>query len=560
MHLKSIKLDFADISGVSPYNARFASAPDAAIKTELAPQILRTGGPIDPLVVIQDPERGYEVLEGRRRWLAMQHLIDQGALHADLPLPVQVFEGDEAEAREVSLMGDSKAALSDPILAQRFAQLSTRLTPPDIAAHFGKSERAVRQLIALGKLAQPVWEAWRDGEIIRASAEAYTIGAPSEQTKIFANRTQRNSPATIRSVLHGDSLDAASSLARYVGVDAYLAAKGRISGDLFSETAVWLDPAIAKGIAGKQLGALAKTIAKREYWGWSRSEFDEGTAELLIAPDIETAGNPCSEPEAKRLDEIRAEMVKTRPVDGDEGKMFAHEIERREALRKEIAAIEAKAWTRGVAPERRKKLGVIVSLSYARDGSAAVGVGVDFMRGVETAAMTTRREAQEMAERAAAKAGKGDRAGGKIDSKAKAGKPDDSPAGDDGREVNPATEILLNAISANPRLMRLVVIEHNILFAEIDFDAAYAFDPALGKFLQDVEKISQPHRFNRYALLMPQAIDDLYGFFIREMVTNFDDGAGISVWRKLIEPAAAWDGEGPPPAAHETEQATEAVS
>ena len=382
----AILVDVNDISGVSPFNARHGRALDAAAEAELLPQIVATRGPIEPLILIRDPDRGLEVLEGRRRWEMTKLAIKRKLLPKATRVHASIFEGSEAEAREVSLMGDTKAPLHDAIHAMRFHDLAARMPAEEIAKHFGKSLRAVKQLTALGAVAPEILAAWLDGSIRRESVAAYaSTSAQDEQLALFRDKpTFRDYPRFIADTLRGDVMAADEPLALYVGEAAYRAAGGRVEADLFSEESFWSDKAIAEKLAHDRLAARGAAIVKAEGWGWFKTTFDEGADRLYAPGDLEDEF-VFADVDENRMDELTAEL---RDFTGEAFRSADRAIE----IRAEMDQIEAKTWKKLVPTARRKKLGVRLSLE-------ARGIEV-VDRALETVAQREAREAKEEAEQA----------------------------------------------------------------------------------------------------------------------------------------------------------------
>ena len=351
----------SQIKQISPLNPRVNVPADANIPA-LAASIMATKGPVQNLVVRpMGHEASFEVLVGRRRFLAMQSVLSPST-----PIYVDIFVGDDGEAELYSLAEQTQREQLHPAEEVRsFAALVKQgFSPAEIARDFGCEERTVRQRLALGGLHQRILDAWRDGSLPRESVEAFTAtDDPEKQVELFEHAPQhRRNPTEIRRRLRGDAVRADHALARFVTLPTYAAAGGRTEEDLFAEDAWLMDGAKLRDLAERKLAAIGEALVKREGWGWVRTQFDQSPrARWREAEDVRA---DWTDGDHKRLDEIEAELVTLASTSKEAGDLV---IERDN--------LEAKAWTRGVKAARRKKLGVWVSLDYQG--------GVDIERGLE---------------------------------------------------------------------------------------------------------------------------------------------------------------------------------
>jgi ParB/RepB/Spo0J family partition protein len=332
----------SQIVSISPLNPRANLPPDAQIAA-LAASLKATGGPVQPIVVRRlDGHDEFEVLIGRRRYLALQMLCPAG----DITVAVDVFEGNDAEADLHSLAEQSQREPLHPAEEVRaFADLARQgFAPGEIARDFGCDERVVRQRLALGTLAPQILGAWRDGSLTREGAEAFTASPDQvKQVELFDHAPHlRRNPVEIRRRLRGDAIRADHGMAKFVGLNAYRAAGGGIDEDLFANDAWLTDGGKLRDLADSKLNKLGEALLKREGWGWFRTEF--GTSPRARWRRAEDCRADVTDGEVKRLDEIAAEL-ETLAADHPDAIALAHEYD----------ALEAKGWTRGVKSARRKK-------------------------------------------------------------------------------------------------------------------------------------------------------------------------------------------------------------
>ena len=234
---------------LSPTNVR-KTPPSAAEDAELKASI-RSRGLKQNLVAHPSAEtRGiYEVTAGGRRLKALQELAAEGALAADFRVPCLVEEA--AAALETSLMENTIRAAMHP--ADEFVAMAALidggLTIDEVAIRFGTSERHVRQRLRLGKLAPELLDAYRNGDIGLETVTAFTLGADHQAQLAVWRQVKDNSyiqPYTVKRLLTESAVPLDSALGHFVGAEAYEAAGGHITRDLFSgdEDGFLDDPAL----------------------------------------------------------------------------------------------------------------------------------------------------------------------------------------------------------------------------------------------------------------------------------------------------------------------------
>ena len=223
----------------------------------------------------------YAVIAGGRRLAAMQALAAEGALDEDHPVPCRMI-GDIVTAEEVSLAENSvRAAMHPADQVEAFRRLADAgSTAAAIAARFGVSERTVEKRLRLGNAAPVLLEAYRAGEIDLDTLMAFAVTTDhAHQTAVWAAVSQqgyRPGAWQIKRLLTEDRLPAASAIARFVGIEAYEAAGGKVDRDLFAEEderGIWLDdPDLLNKLAMDSLQAAARELETR--WKWTEVRLD----------------------------------------------------------------------------------------------------------------------------------------------------------------------------------------------------------------------------------------------------------------------------------------------
>ena len=269
---------------LSPGNVRKTPA-DASAFTELKASIA-AHGLLENLITRSmgpgpDGAARYAVIAGGRRLAAMQALAAEGALDEDHPVPCRMIGGIVA-AEEVSLAENSvRAAMHPADQVEAFRRLADAgSTAAAIAARFGVSERTVEKRLRLGNAAPVLLEAYRAGEIDLDTLMAFAVTTDqARQSAVWAAVSQqgyRPGAWQIKRLLTEDRVPATSAIARFVGIEAYEAAGGRIDRDLFAEEderGIWFDdPDLLNKLAMDSLQVAARELETR--WKWAEARLD----------------------------------------------------------------------------------------------------------------------------------------------------------------------------------------------------------------------------------------------------------------------------------------------
>ncbi len=226
----------------------------------------------------------FEVDAGGRRWRALQLLAERKDLPRNFSVPVIVVPRDDA--LEASLAENlQKVAMNPADEVEAFAAIVDGYEDSGIvdqaeriancARRFGRTVNYVRQRLALAALAPEILAALREGRITIGAAKAYaTHPDPAVQLKVFAveERSPYNShaPGLVKHKLAGKIYQIDHLAVRFIGVDAYREAGGRIETDLFfddAEREILLDPALVDKLARAKAQLEADAVAKEAGWG-----------------------------------------------------------------------------------------------------------------------------------------------------------------------------------------------------------------------------------------------------------------------------------------------------
>ena len=271
---------------LSPDNVRKTPADDSAF-TELKASIAAHGLLENLIARAMEPGTDgpgrYAVIAGGRRLAVMQALAAEGALDEDHAVPCRMI-GDIVAAEEVSLAENSvRAAMHPADQVEAFRRLADAgSTAAAIAARFGVSERTVEKRLRLGNAAPVLLEAYRAGEIDLETLMAFAVTTDqARQSAVWETVSQqgyRPGAWQIKRLLTEDRVSATSAIARFVGLEAYEAAGGKIDRDLFAEEderGIWFEnPDLLNKLATDSLQAATRELETRWKWAEARRDVD----------------------------------------------------------------------------------------------------------------------------------------------------------------------------------------------------------------------------------------------------------------------------------------------
>jgi ParB family transcriptional regulator, chromosome partitioning protein len=249
---------------------------------ELADDIA-TKGLLQNLVVVPDPARHgfFGVVAGGRRLRALQLLAERGTIGEQHGIPVSREKPEDG--REVSLSENLHRVAMNP--ADEFRAYADIIADYEghgeadpaariarCARHFGVTERHVLERLRLADLAPEIFEALRAGRISLEAAKAYAAYPDQAlQMKVFAGQEAQGAHrvAAIRAELAGKVYRRGDRQVRYVGLDAYRAAGGRLELELFmgsEDEEVLLDTELLDRLCQEKAEPEAQALAKADGW------------------------------------------------------------------------------------------------------------------------------------------------------------------------------------------------------------------------------------------------------------------------------------------------------
>ncbi len=323
--IRSIPLSRLELA---PENVRKTPADPAAfaeLKASIAAHDL-----LENLIVRVEHPGGngiehYAVVAGGRRLAAMKALAEEGVLDVDHPVPCRVTGADE-NAGELSLAENVvRVAMHPADQVVAFTGLAEAgVSVSAIAARFGLTERLVEQRLSLGGAAPELLDAYRAGEMDLDTLKAFTVTTDhARQRAVWEQvKTQGYRPSgwQVRGKLTEESVSAVAAVAQFVGEEAYEAAGGTLTRDLFAEEdtrGIWFDdPVLLNELAIGKLREAAEELEKRWKWAEAVLEADWSAVSTFgrISPE---PGAPTDEEKSER-ESLRIRQDELVDLDDDE--------------------------------------------------------------------------------------------------------------------------------------------------------------------------------------------------------------------------------------------------
>jgi ParB/RepB/Spo0J family partition protein len=235
-------------------------------------------GVLNPLIVKKGDKGKFVVHAGGRRLRALNRLYRQDR---NYDVPVIIMDDAIDDLDEIALIDNIQRVNLHPVdeYHQYAALIDKGLSQTEIAARFGVTQKWVGQRLQLAKLAPELLKEWRAGKLTADQAAALSANADhATQTTVWEqarrDEWQRRPDRLRQSVRQNATLQSSPSFL-LVGAEAYEAAGGTYSDDLFTEDRTILDPALLARLVQKKLADECQRLTSIG-WKWAKSELEVG--------------------------------------------------------------------------------------------------------------------------------------------------------------------------------------------------------------------------------------------------------------------------------------------
>ena len=343
---------------------RLVEASNNVRKTRSSAFIERLAANIDEaglfqnLVVQLAAEGNYSVIAGENRRQALLLLADRGKLSPDHAVPCLIR--DESALATSLAENDVREAMSPADQFEAFRDLydNEGLTIDQIAHQFGLTAKLVETRLKLGRLAPPLLDALRIGELSFDAVAAFTItDDQARQLTVYdAVKDHWNGPTArvIKAALTEDEIAGTDKLAIFIGETAYEEAGARIRRDLFGEDCWFTDPDLLTQLATKKLAAEAERLKADEKWLWIEFAFDQDYNTGRKMRRLYPSKQRLSKGDREKKKSLEADLSKLDETDDDDGKS--------NQIQSQLDEIADRAY--GFSGSDRKIAGGFLSLGY----------------------------------------------------------------------------------------------------------------------------------------------------------------------------------------------------
>lgn len=238
-------------------------------------ELIYAFGLINPLSIVDKTEGDdfrFPVAAGDRRFRALLLLASQGRIRMDEPIDVRRFTSKDALA--VSLAENSGRLEMHPVdqfeAFRKLVEIEGK-TMDEVADAYGVSALTVRRRLSLSKVAPELLALFREDGIAQDQLQVLALVEDhATQVHIWHSAPSYNRSAyNLRSMVLAAEVSAKDHRARFVGVEAYVAAGGTLRSDLFSDDdSTYLEDVtlLDRLFAEKMEGEVARLTA--EGWAW----------------------------------------------------------------------------------------------------------------------------------------------------------------------------------------------------------------------------------------------------------------------------------------------------
>lgn len=223
----------------------------------------------------------FETPAGGRRYRSIARLVEAGRFPADGLVPCIVKKADAKTSAVDDSLAENLHRLALHPLDQFHAfrrMVDGGMATEEVAAAYFTTPRYVEQRLRLATVSPKLLEIYAADGMTLAMLEAFTVNPdPARQEQVWEalGQSYNRQPWHIRQALTQTTVPASDKRARFIGIDAYVAAGGPVLRDLFSEDdGGWLeDLQLLDKLVSDKLKAAAHEIAA-EGWKWIVVDLD----------------------------------------------------------------------------------------------------------------------------------------------------------------------------------------------------------------------------------------------------------------------------------------------
>jgi ParB family chromosome partitioning protein len=213
-----------------------------------------------------------EIVAGGRRLRALKRLAEKLPDHAAVhSIPVKITSDPLIAESWANIENAARQDLDPAEEIRAYGRMAkTGIDPETIATAFAVSEAHVKRRLKLAQLPKAVLDALANKIITLETAQAFTTcddAKRSAEALAMIESGDLDNQRQLRAALHPQSLRGSDRKVIFVGLDAYEAAGGTLTRDMFTEDVYVADAALVESLFAQKLEDEANRI-EAEGWKW----------------------------------------------------------------------------------------------------------------------------------------------------------------------------------------------------------------------------------------------------------------------------------------------------
>ena len=290
----------------------------------------------------------FETPAGGRRYRSIARLVDAGRFPAEGLIPCIVKKADAKTSAVDDSLAENTFRLALHPLDQFKAfkrMVDGGMTKAEVASAYFTTERYVDQRLALAKVSPALHKVYAENGMTLAQLEAFTAHPDHErQEQVWeaVRQSHYREPWRIRNMLTETSVPASDKRARFVGLDAYIAAGGPVLPRyLFDDDEEgWLDNVpLLDRLVSKKLKSVADEVAA-EGWKWITVDLELPYGYDYDLRAVTPTFAELSKKERRHRERLRDEQQRLEAEDADHDELPDEIDQRLGEIEKQLEAFE----------------------------------------------------------------------------------------------------------------------------------------------------------------------------------------------------------------------------
>lgn len=252
-----------------------------------------------------------QIVAGGRRLTAIFYAIEQGDLPRDYEIPVLIVP--ENEAIIISMTENSgRLEMSPANQLKAFKRMvDAGYSIEEVSMRFGTDTLTIKRRLKLASIEPSIFAEYEAGETTLDAITPLTLTDDHElqlQAWNSLGTYQRNAYNVRRLLTTNEINGTQDAVAKYVGIDAYLAAGGKLREDLFSDAKYISDVVLVESLAANKLKEES-VFLENEGWAWIDYQTRINAIDLRAYEYAPRQKAPMTEDQKQKHDAMLAEKT-----------------------------------------------------------------------------------------------------------------------------------------------------------------------------------------------------------------------------------------------------------